>query len=217
MSSTIDPSIPRLTPDLIPQPKLKDGSESAELLATIKSLGLMKHIEGGYFAEIDRNPLIIPNPFRQPSSDIPTPPSENEAGRTALVPRGGDDSIRNASTSIYYMLTPQSPMGCFHRNKGRTVHTLIKGTGRYVLIHADEEGERKRVETFVVGKNVEKGERAVWVVEGGKYKASFLLDEGDAEGLLISEVRILSPIYDSRKRMWEWVSGDVAWMRLMTG
>lgn len=60
---------------------------------------------------------------------------------------------------------------------------------RYVLIHADEEGGKKRVETFVVGKNAAAGERMVWVVEGGKYKASFLLEgEGGEEGLLISEV-----------------------------
>ena len=53
-----------------------------------------------------------------------------------------------------------------------------------MIIHADEgeEGAEKRVETFVVGGNV---------VEGGKFKASFLLPdmEGgeESEGLLISE------------------------------
>jgi predicted cupin superfamily sugar epimerase len=65
---------------------------------------------------------------------------------------------------------------------------LIRGRGRYVLIHADEEGEKKRVESFIVGKDVAQGERAVWVVEGGKYKASFLLECDGEEGLLISEV-----------------------------
>ncbi|KAF7190663.1 hypothetical protein HII31_07822 [Pseudocercospora fuligena] len=49
-----------------------------------------------------------------------------------------------------------------------------------------------RIETFVVGGNVTAGERQQWVVEGGKYKSSFLLaDEdggnGSEEGLLISE------------------------------
>ena len=38
-----------------------------------------------------------------------------------------------------------------------------------------------------MGGDVEKGERSVWVVEGGKYKASFLLG-GEGERLLISEV-----------------------------
>jgi len=72
------------------------------------------------------------------------------------------------------------------------VHTLIQGRGRYVVIHADEEGEKKRVESFVVGQDVEAGERVVWIVEGGKYKASFLVaEEGVDEWesrCLISEV-----------------------------
>jgi predicted cupin superfamily sugar epimerase len=68
------------------------------------------------------------------------------------------------------------------------VHTLISGRGRYVLIHADEEGSKKRVESFVVGKDVAEGEKSVWVVEGGKFKASYLLDRAEGERLLISEV-----------------------------
>lgn len=66
-------------------------------------------------------------------------------------------------------------------------------------MHADEkrEGEKVRVESFVVGGDVAGGERLQWVVEGGKFKASFLLgDLGDGEegagsegsqGCLISE------------------------------
>lgn len=58
-----------------------------------------------------------------------------------------------------------------------------------MLIHADEDN---RVETFVVGQDVAKGERLQWIVTGGKFKASFLLPDeegGDtsSEGLLISE------------------------------
>lgn len=61
-----------------------------------------------------------------------------------------------------------------------------------MLIHADKEGSPKRVESFVVGPNVEKGEKLQWVVEGGKYKASFLLPDEECgkeskDGLLISE------------------------------
>lgn len=71
------------------------------------------------------------------------------------------------------------------------MHTLHRGRGRYVIIHADEEGKEKRVETFVVGQDVEKGERLQWIVEGGKFKASYLLpgeENGkESEGLLISE------------------------------
>ena len=68
-----------------------------------------------------------------------------------------------------------------------------------MIVHADEAGDdiKARVETFAVGGDVANGERLQWIVEGGKYKASFLLEdeeggEGSREGLLISEVRVLS-------------------------
>lgn len=68
-----------------------------------------------------------------------------------------------------------------------------------MILHADGEsvrrnGGRAGVETFVVGCDVGKGERLQWVVEGGRYKANFLLPDRDdergreSEGLLISEV-----------------------------
>lgn len=74
------------------------------------------------------------------------------------------------------------------------MHTLHRGRGRYVIIHGDKEkeGEKARVETFVVGHDIHSGERLQWLVEGGKYKASFLLPDekgqSESEGLLISEV-----------------------------
>ena len=110
---------------------------------------------------------------------------------------GFDPAHRNASTTIFYYLTPQSPQGNFHRNRGRTVHTLHRGRGVYVLIHADEPdlpGGGKRIETFTVGPDVANGEKLQWIVEGGKFKASFLLpddasssNEKTSGGLLISE------------------------------
>ena len=55
-----------------------------------------------------------------------------------------------------------------------------------------QNGGKARIETFVVGHNIQRGERLQWLVEGGKYKASFLLPDAeateDSEGLLISEV-----------------------------
>ena len=52
-------------------------------------------------------------------------------------------------------------------------------------------GAKARVETFVVGGDVTgAGEKLQWIVEGGKYKASYLLDGGDKDegvGCLISE------------------------------
>ena len=64
-----------------------------------------------------------------------------------------------------------------------------------MLIHADEAGpgQKARIETFVVGQDIGAGERLQWIVEGGKYKASFLLPDIDgtmeSDGLLISEVQ----------------------------
>ena len=143
-------------------------------------------------------------------TDRDTRPVRNPLPREAV---GAGQMTRSASTTIFYHLTPSRPLGAFHRNKARTVHTLHKGRGRYVLIHADEvaadafpggyggdvsalESERwvgkARVETFVVGHDVAKGERLQWIVEGGKYKCSFLLPDVEGgkeseEGLLISE------------------------------
>jgi len=156
--------------------------ESPQLQELIKKLALEPHIEGGFFKETDRAPDTVPSPFPYEKSST-----------SDLTPKrpGFDPKVRNSSTTIFYLLTPNGPQGGFHRNKARTVHTLHQGRGRYVLIHADEEGQQKRIETFVVGHNVAKGERLQWIVEGGKYKASYLLpdEEGgiESEGLLISE------------------------------
>lgn len=51
---------------------------------------------------------------------------------------------------------------------------------------------KARVEVFTVGQNVLAGEKLQWIVEGGKYKTSFLLPDTEdgsesEEGLLISE------------------------------
>ncbi|GAB7330701.1 hypothetical protein MBLNU13_g02261t1 [Cladosporium sp. NU13] len=200
MTSTIDSSLPPLTPSYPPSKPSLDR-ESSQTRALITHLSLQPHIEGGYFVETDRDTLRVPNPFTN------THPSATASD--------ADSSSRAASTTIHYLLTPASPLGAFHRNRGRTVHTLHKGRARYVIIHADEVApsgrpsgygstdsacadEKKlwtgkaRVETYVVGQDVLGGEKLQWIVEGGKYKASYLLPdtkdgEDSVEGCLISE------------------------------
>jgi predicted cupin superfamily sugar epimerase len=168
-----------LKPTYPPNPS--QSQEPPQIQKTITALSLLPHPEGGYYAETDRDPRRVPNPFAPSNSQSDT------------------RETRSASTSIFYLLTPNRPLGAFHRNKGRTVHVWQRGRGRYVVIHADEvetdsEGMngKARVETFVVGPDVASGERMQWVVEGGKYKSSFLLGDepsGESEeGLLISEV-----------------------------
>ncbi|KAG8168368.1 hypothetical protein KVR01_001117 [Diaporthe batatas] len=156
-------------------------AEPPATAAIINALDMIPHIEGGYFAETDRDPLIIDSPFP------PTPASEATLSLAGPSRPGFDPKVRNASTTIFYLLTPASPQGNFHRNRARTVHTLHKGRGRYVLINAAGE-----VQTFVVGQDVATGERLQWIVDGDHYKASYLLPDAEggqssAEGLLISE------------------------------
>ncbi|KAI9810922.1 MAG: hypothetical protein M1827_005781 [Pycnora praestabilis] len=157
------------------------GIEAPTVQQTIDILGLQKHIEGGYFIETDKDLFRIANPFSSTSSNLSS---------------GNQSETRAASTTIHYLLTPNTPLGAFHRNKGRTIHTLHSGRGIYVIIHADKVGEEgiAMVETFVVGHDLAKGEKLQWIVEGGKYKASYLLpdkqDGEDSEGLLISETVI---------------------------
>src|SRR4051812_48156860 len=113
-------------PSFTPSP---DNPPPAHLKSLITSLSLEPHIEGGFFAETDRAQEKVPSPF--PSSTSST---------IDLAPQrpGFDPKVRNASTTIFYLLTPQGPQGGFHRNLARTVHTLHRGRGTYVIIHADE-------------------------------------------------------------------------------
>lgn len=193
-SSTIDPSIPPLKPVFNPD---APHPNSARIDSTIKSLNLEPHPEGGYYVQTDRDNSRVPNPHLLQPNGSPKPAAD------LLV------ESRSASTTIFYYLTPDRPLGVLHRNKPRCIHTLHSGRGRYVVIHApevarasnpngSEDGDetlrwtgKARIETFLVGPNVAKGERLQWIVEGGTYKGSFLLpdDEGgeESEGLLISE------------------------------
>ncbi|KAM7208714.1 RmlC-like cupin domain containing protein [Naviculisporaceae sp. PSN 640] len=180
-------SAPPLVPSFpvpVPTKGNQAPEEPSQIQTIIRHLNMLPHIEGGYYAETDRDPWLVPSPF----PNTPSSPTGNYIHRP-----GFDPLYRNASTSIFYLLTPASPQGNFHRNRARTVHTLHRGRGRYVLIHADEEGESKRVESFIVGLDVAKGEKPQWIVEGGKYKASFLLPDVEggemtsSGGLLISE------------------------------
>lgn len=196
-SSSIDPSTVPLKATFNP-----DGSHLNSITADsiIKTLKLEKHPEGGYYIQTDRDNSRVPNPYLIQPNGAP------KSSADLLV------ESRSASTTIFYFLTPERPLGVLHRNRPMCIHTLHRGRGRYVVIHSDEvtrashpsaygveDGESERVkwtgkariETFIVGPNVEKGERLQWIVEGGTYKGSFLLsdEEGGSEsdGLLISE------------------------------
>ncbi|KAL1979445.1 hypothetical protein VTN96DRAFT_5955 [Rasamsonia emersonii] len=202
MAHQLDVPLSQIKPVYPPSRGVGPKQEPPAVQQTIDILHLQPHVEGGYYVETDRDPLNIPNPFltnKDPGTAYEVPATDVTS--TTRLAAGQDHSTRSASTTIFYYLTPGSPLGVFHRNRGRTVHTLHRGRGRYVLIHADEvlRGDRAaqngkaRIESFVVGHDIARGERLQWIVEGGKYKASFLLPDDDnddgkkSEGLLISE------------------------------
>ncbi|VUC22666.1 unnamed protein product [Clonostachys rosea] len=170
----------KATASLIQQSfKPSENPESPSIQAVVDKLGLSPHIEGGYYKVTDISPTSIPSPYPL------TPRSKETLALAGTSEAESDASVRLMSTTIFYYLTPNRPQGTFHANRSRIIHTLHHGRGRYVLIHPDG-----RLETFVVGSNIEGGERLSWVVEGGVWKASFLLpsEETDSqEGLLISE------------------------------
>ncbi|KAI9367765.1 RmlC-like cupin domain-containing protein [Aspergillus egyptiacus] len=155
------------------------ATETPDIQSTIQTLGLQPHIKGGYFVETDRDKTQV---FQTTTGDLNSLGYFQTPGSRAL------------STTIFYFLTTGRPLGAFHRNKSRTVHTLHHGRGVYVLLTprpgAGDLGDI-HVETFVVGHDIARGEKLQWIVEGGSYKASFLIPDRDGEahssGLLISE------------------------------
>ncbi|KAH6951149.1 RmlC-like cupin domain-containing protein [Ilyonectria sp. MPI-CAGE-AT-0026] len=168
-------------PDLgITKPCLIRASqdESPRVASLIETLRLEPHIEGDYFKETDVSVAFISSLYAL------EPLSEETLSLTGGLRSDFRLLFRRLLTTIYYYLTPNRPRCHFHRNRGRIVHSLHLGRGRYVLIHPDG-----HVETYVVGHNTEKGERLQWIIEGGVWQASYLLDseDGENEGQLISE------------------------------
>lgn len=203
-------SLQKHDPQAPPEPGSVQPKEPAGSIAIISALAMIPHPEGGYFKETARDPRRVANPFHASyDSGMTSVGKKHVFSEVAdAAQEEGEDAgtkwtelTRSASTNIFYLLSEGRSWGRFHRNKGRTVHTLHKGRARYVIIHADEvfngirpKGEA-RIETYVVGQDVVAGEQLQWVVEGGKYKASFLLpDEEDGkesrDGCLISETVI---------------------------
>ncbi|MFJ2279510.1 cupin domain-containing protein [Pseudomonas sp. NPDC087803] len=129
----------------------------------IRALGLQSHVEGGYFR-------------RTYQADH----------RDMLDTVGGP---RYLMTSIYYLLTEQSPVGQFHFNHSDIVHFFHLGDPiEYSMIHADGS-----LHTLVMGKDVLAGQHLQMHVPGGIWKASRLL-EGEHGFGLISEA--VSPGFD---------------------
>jgi predicted cupin superfamily sugar epimerase len=134
----------------------------------IESLQLAPHLEGGYFRR--------------------TYESTFSTGLTKAAKRP-------LMSSIYYLLTDDSPIGFFHRNRSDIVHYWHSGHSlTYLLI--DPEGEFSKV---VLGPNVTDGEELQLIVPGGYWKATLLaqgqyglLSEAVAPGFEYEDMELAS-------------------------
>ncbi|KAK7052390.1 cupin-5 domain-containing protein [Favolaschia claudopus] len=142
--------------------------ETAQALVT--QLGLMRHPEGGFFVETDRQKEEVGTPF------VDGKPQ------------------RSLGTSIYYLLSRDSPNGYFHTNKSVTYHVHHQGRAEYTLI-TPRPGQTPLVERRIIGPNSENGETRQLLVGTGVWKMSRLLNAdlknealGDRVGCLITEV-----------------------------
>lgn len=133
----------------------------------IEHLGLRPHpCEGGYYREVYASPHVV-----HPSAWAGEP--------------------RPCLDTIYYMLTDDSPIGYFHRNRADIVHFFHAGSPlRYWVVHASG-----HVAQHVLGPDPRAGHRLQLVVPGGAWKATELL-EGEL-GLLGEAV---GPAFDPRDR-----------------
>ena len=110
----------------------------------IEQLGLEAHIEGGYFKRTF------------------------QADHRPRVDQG--DGPRFTMTSIFYLLTQDSPVGHFHRNRSDIIHYYhLGGPIHYYMIHPDG-----RLETAVLGPDLAAGQQLQLTVKGGVWKASHL-------------------------------------------
>ncbi|MBP0018488.1 MAG: cupin domain-containing protein [Cyanobacteria bacterium SBLK] len=114
----------------------------------IAKLSLVEHIEGGYFREIYRSDATID------------------------TERKGND--RNLLTSIYYMLTDDRPLDCFHRNKSDIIHYFHGGHPITYLI-VEPNGKLSK---FKLGFDVTQGQVPQLLVSSGCWKAA-ILEEGE--------------------------------------
>jgi len=110
----------------------------------IDKLSLAPHIEGGYFS-------------RTYSSEL----------KADIAP--GSKS-RGLLSSIFYMLTDDSPIGYLHKNKSDIIHYFHGGSPlTYFILHPDG-----TLETKVLGADLDNGQQLQLIVRGGCWKATAL-------------------------------------------
>ncbi|MBQ4834033.1 cupin domain-containing protein [Pseudoalteromonas sp. MMG010] len=130
----------------------------------IEYLGLKGHVEGGFYKRT------------------------YQANNTATITTQKGE--RFSMTSIFYLLSAESPIGHFHLNRSDIVHYFQLGDPiTYYLI--DPNGV---LSTVVMGTNLAAGEQLQVTVPGGTWKASKIVPGGHHGYSLISEA--VSPGFD---------------------
>ena len=123
----------------------------------VDALQLEGHVEGGYFRQTFK------------------------ADHRALIDTANGQRV--TMTSIYYLLSAESPIGHFHMNQSDIMHYFHAGDPiTYYLIQADGE-----LQTVVMGADPTQGQVMQMVVKGGTWKASQIPTDGDFGYGLIGE------------------------------
>lgn len=127
--------------------RIRSSSQVLNELRLIDSLGLEPHVEGGYFKETFRNEQCF------------------EFG----------DRKRPVLTSIYYLLTVDSPHGRFHLNRSDIMHYFQLGDPiTYYLIYPNGD-----LETRILGSDFDAGHELQFNVPAGVWKASQMSMDGE--------------------------------------
>ncbi|KAK7034785.1 hypothetical protein VNI00_012192 [Paramarasmius palmivorus] len=110
----------------------------------IQELQLEKHPAGGYWREIDRQETQIPSPF------APKLSFDSRDNRT-------DNPPRPLVTSIYHLLTKDSPSAVFIKNRSVAYHIHHQGKAEYTTI-TPIPGHPPRIEKKILGPDTAAGE-----------------------------------------------------------
>jgi purine nucleoside permease/predicted cupin superfamily sugar epimerase len=122
-----------------------------------KALNLEAHVEGGYFRQT----------FKADH-------------RATIATENGD---RVTMTSIYYLLTAESPIGHFHMNQSDIMHYFHMGDPiTYYMINADGS-----LQKTILGPDPTQGHQMQMMVKGGTWKASKTSTDGKYGYGLIGE------------------------------
>ncbi|XP_070543850.1 uncharacterized protein [Ptychodera flava] len=146
--------------------KRTEDEEQLEVKQMIEKLQLKPHIEGGYYRRTFQSSLKFNTSW-----------SSTDADKSSLDLANNDSVVSNACqrhicSSIYYLLTKQSPICCWHKNRSDIIR-YFHGGGSMKVFTIDDIG---LLQTFRLGGNVEAGDRLQIVSKGGNWEALMLVD-----------------------------------------